>query len=113
MLLLLCVVIALATTLWLASRRAGARERRGFNSPRALFGELCRGHGLKWENRRLLWRLARAQQLTHPTQLFLEPDRFDLANLGPDLAAQHEQFALLRDAIFGTRIEHVAEDPAQ
>ncbi len=74
------LVAAVAIAVWILSRQAALLERRRHtNSPRALFRQLCRAHGLKFGNRRLLWQLARYHRLEHPARLFVEPDRFELA----------------------------------
>jgi hypothetical protein len=70
------------------------------NSPRRLFFELCRAHELKFADRWLLWRVARWQRLTQPAKLFVEPERFDAANLSRKLLAKNDQLVQLRDKLF-------------
>ena len=48
----------------------------GYNEPRALFGELCRAHGLRWKQRRVLKQLAREHKLSNADEIFLRPDLF-------------------------------------
>lgn len=71
------LLIGLAVALWLLARAAGRGQRRlARNSPRHLFVSLCRAHGLKRADRKLLRRLARQCQLQDPARLFVEPDWF-------------------------------------
>lgn len=82
---------------WLLSRQ---ERRRTYNSPQALFRELCRAHGLDRASRRLLAQLARWQRLEHPALLFVEPNRFEPANLSPYLSTQRRAFESLRNRLF-------------
>lgn len=58
-------------------------KHENLKSPKALFRELCRAHGLDRASRNLLAQLALRHDLTDPARLFLEPERFDMARLGP------------------------------
>lgn len=101
-LVLLGIAAGIALLSYLVSRQD---KRRGFNSPRALFRELCKAHGLARSSRRLLRQLARWQRLSHPARIFLEPERFDPANLSPRLRAQIDDVRQVRDQIFARPIE--------
>ena len=85
---------------FLASFLAKRDKQRLFNSPRSLFNALCAAHNLDRPSRGLLKQLAWAQHLETPARLFLEPDRFDPAMAGPELAAQSAAIAALRQKLF-------------
>ena len=95
------VLAVVATLFWLLTR---FRERQDgpdrTNSPRRLFRELCRAHHLKFSDRWLLWRVARWQRLSQPAKLFLEPERFDTANLSQSLRTKQPQLAQLSERLF-------------
>ncbi|MEM9186505.1 MAG: hypothetical protein AAGB00_08435 [Planctomycetota bacterium] len=55
-------------------------------NPKRLFQELCRCHGLSRRHRAVLLRLAEAEGLQQPAEVFLLPDLFDLEDLPPELA---------------------------
>lgn len=74
----------------------GAKKSR----PLALFLELCRAHRLRFSDRWLLWRLARADRLRNPARLFLEPERFDPAGLPAILRLRARQLARIREKLF-------------
>ena len=70
-------VLLIGLAVWALSRWAERSELRGgLNSPRRLFRELCRAHGIDRPGRRLLTALARAHALEQPALLFVEPERF-------------------------------------
>lgn len=93
------IAASLAALYWyLRYGRIGADAR--YNNPRALFHALCRAHALDRGSRRLLDQLARQQRLVDPARLFLEPERFEAANLGPTLKSQQARFAALRERLF-------------
>ena len=96
--LFVCVLIGLA--IWGLSRFIAYRERRSFNSQRALFRELCRVHGLEWSGCRLLWQLARGHRMTRPADLFIAPSRFDLPDDFGSLPAHQDEIDRLRDRLF-------------
>src|SRR5690606_17299190 len=102
-------IATVAVAVWLLARYVNFRESRGFHHPRRLFQELCAAHGLGRKNRNLLRRLAAAHQVALEAQLFIEPERFDVAQL--DAPWQQERAALeeLRDAIFGRPLAEPAE----
>ncbi|MBX3412311.1 MAG: hypothetical protein KF708_06295 [Pirellulales bacterium] len=97
-LLTLAVAGLAALALWARQVRAGSGRQQ--NNPRALFRALCRAHGLDHASRRLLDQLARQQRLADPARLFLEPERFEAASLGPALKSQQGRYASLRDRLF-------------
>ncbi len=98
---LLLGAAGLAAVIWFVSRLAGGRNRRSVsNSPAKLFMSLCRVHGLAWQDKWLLWRLARWQRLDDAARLFLEPEQFDLEGLSPDLGARTQRLKALRDRLF-------------
>ncbi len=102
--LVLAIIAVLAVAVWLLVRYVHFRETRGFRNPRRLFKELCAAHGLPRGRRKLLLRLATAHQIALPAALFLEPDRFDVAQLPPSWQSQQVALEELRDAIFGRRL---------
>jgi hypothetical protein len=94
-------ILAVACLLALLRRLAQGAPRRPVNSPRRLFRDLCRLHGLDRGSRLLLVRLARYQKLDHPGRLFVEPERFEPGNLGP-LASKQQRYREIRERLFGT-----------
>ncbi len=85
----------------LAKITARQDTRRIFNSPSALFRGLCNEHHLDRADRKLLKQMSRAAGFEQPAQLFLEPGRFEPAELAPALRSQAEQIAKLRIKLFG------------
>lgn len=86
---------------WVLSYLLSLRERRrGYSSPLGLFLSLCKAHRLRWSQRWLLWRLARSQRLRDPALLFVEPERFQPASLGPTLRSRSDELAQLRGRLF-------------
>jgi hypothetical protein len=83
--------------------RKQRRDSRGFtsNSPRKLFGELCRAHGLAFSERRVLKQLAYFRNAAHPALLFVEPRYFDSATLPTALESKAQQLQRLQDRLFG------------
>lgn len=90
------VVIALVARL-MASRD----KHELYNSPRALFRALANAHGLDWRSRLLLKRIARAQDVTMPARLFVEPGRFTEAKLPASLEPKRTEIERLRERLFG------------
>lgn len=78
------------------------------NSPRGLFRELCRAHGLDRPQRRLLKRLAAVRGVAPPVLLFVQPERFTAIDLPDDLSAQAMEIARIEQVLFG---EPEADDP--
>ncbi len=95
------VLILIVVGAWLLSRYLSYRDGRGYHSPKALFRELCRAHGLDGTSRRLLWKLAQSQQLSQPAQIFLEPDCFDIEKVNGKLREQFDQLRAVHRTIFG------------
>lgn len=97
----IAVVVAIGVGLYFLSRWMQRNEQpQRTNNPRGLFRELCRAHELDRTTRRLLQQIARHQQLSHAARLFLEPERFEPANLSPDLRARQSEVAALRERLF-------------
>jgi len=100
LLIISCGILAVACLVLLLKRLARETPQRRINSPRRLFRDLCRLHGLDGTSRRLLRRLARYQKLDHAGRLFVEPERFDPGNLGP-LAREQHRYEQIRERLFG------------
>jgi hypothetical protein len=83
------------------ARIMARREKQAFDSPRALFRELSRAHGLDFANRQLLRRLARTAGVKPPARLFLEPQRFEPTSLPKDLQEKWPAIEALRARLFG------------
>ncbi|MGA2064299.1 MAG: hypothetical protein ABSG86_05000 [Thermoguttaceae bacterium] len=95
------LIAAVLVGLW-AIRQVAMLGRRGaaVNSPRRLFRSLCRAHRLSWSQRWLLGRIARANRLAQPAQLFVEPEYFDEPRLGPEFGPKAQRLRQLRDRLF-------------
>lgn len=96
---------------WLLSKLLAIQEsRRSYTSPRRLFLELCRGHGLAWGQIWSLWRAARCQRLDDPARIFVDPDCFNRELLGPVLFNAVEP---IRRKIFGNlnALQAESDDP--
>jgi len=90
-----------AAAAWIFTRLVARADRiRRCNSPQALFGRLCRAHGLGFHDRRLLAQLARHHRLGHPARLFIESERFELSALSPGLLRYAARLGELRDTLF-------------
>ena len=70
------------------------------NSPRGLFRELSRAHGLNRIERRLLKRLAAARGLSPPVLIFIQPERFSTVDLPDDLAEHAGEIARIEGILF-------------
>ena len=109
----LLILAALVLGIWALARLLAIRERRrSFDSPRRLFLSLCRAHQLSWRDRWLLWRVAKVQKLKDPARLFLEPERFEAARLGPALTAKTPRLAALREQLFLRKARSEPAKPA-
>lgn len=106
------VVIAVAILVAVLKRLSRETPQRPTNSPRRLFRDLCRLHGLDRSTRRLLKRLARQQQLDHPSRLFVEPERFDAHNLG-SLAGDQRRLHAIRQRLFGAAETYQCQTPGR
>ena len=100
LLVLMGVLSAVLIVVWLLSRYLALRETRGHRSPRRMFRELCRAHGLGWEDRQLLRQLARWHRLPSASLLFLDAQRFDTQTLGPMLDGHAERLQAIRARLF-------------
>ena len=97
----LAIVVGFVALLVLLSRAIERRQRAGpTNSRLGLFFSLCKAHGLAWSEWRLLWRLARRQRLRDPARLFVEPQAFEPANLGPSLRPQAAEIRAIGKRLF-------------
>ncbi len=92
-------LLLIATLIWQLFTR---RRQRDFsrNSTLRLFGELCRAHRLDRPSRRLLKRLAAARGLKNSTELFVEPEHFDMTSLPPALKTSASELRQLRHKLF-------------
>ena len=73
-----------------------------YHNPWALFRGLCKAHQLDRSSRQLLQQVARWERLSHPARIFLEPSRYEAANLSPELQERLPALTELRDKIFAT-----------
>jgi len=97
----LVILVGMVLAVWLLSLvldRYGGR--RPVDNSLALFLALCRAHRLRWSESWLLWRVARDQALSEPARLFLEPERFDAANLGPIVRLRSDELEAIRERLF-------------
>ncbi len=102
----LLILAGVAALVWLLSRFLAYQDRRqAYNSPLRLFLALCKAQRLRWPDRWLLWRLARARRLKDPGRLFLEPQWFEASGLPRSMFVHGARLARLRDRLF-------AEPPA-
>ena len=100
----LAVLITIIVALWFVSRAMERRARGGhFDSSLRLFLSLAKAHDLSWSDRWLLWRLARSYQLQEPARLFLEPERFEAANLPDSLHVNNNRLNLIAKRIFAEK----------
>lgn len=76
--ILVLAVVGIAVLQRLVARQDSSRR---YNSPRALFGELCKAHELDRKERAFLKRVAAYQRLKQPALIFVEPDRLKPARL--------------------------------
>lgn len=93
------VVVTFAFILWLVRKLANRPEPKAFHHPGRLFAELCQAHHLDRAAQGLLKQLASAHGIK-PAMLFLLPERFDVAALGPRWQAQQSKVAAVRDVLF-------------
>jgi hypothetical protein len=97
----LAIVAVVVVLAWLLTRLRTIQPRqRGYHGPWRLFFSLCHAHELSWSQQWLLWRLARARRLKPPARLFLQPQCFDAAGLGPAWRAAAVRLKRLRDRLF-------------
>lgn len=97
----LMILGGIVAALWLLSYLVTLQERRrGFMSPILLFLSLCKAHRLRWSERWLLWRVARAQRLRNPARLFLEPERLQAVKPGWGSRTRSGKLEGLRERLF-------------
>ena len=95
------IVIGVFVVIGIIAKVVARRDKRQlYNSPRGLFRALCRAHGLDRPSRRLLARIARAQELTQPARLFLEPERYSEAKVSEQFREERAAIELLRKKLF-------------
>jgi hypothetical protein len=105
LLAIVTLVVVIALAVYLLSRLVKRLDRtRSFNSPRRLFRDLCRAHGLDRRNQRLLAEIAAGQSLEQPAHLFLDPGRFDKSQLSERLHARLNEVQQIRDRLFAQQV---------
>jgi len=104
--ILVVVLLILGVAVWLFSRWMNQRHQGGYNSPRAMFNELCGAHDLDYNSRRVLKRLAKFHGFSQPARIFLEPGRFDSHNVSTAINEDPEFIEKLRDDIFGRELQN-------
>ncbi len=82
---------------WAANRE---KTRRRKPSPRRLFGELCRTHGLNRRDRRLLNQLAEASPVETPGELFLRPELFERESLADAVKQDADELQAIARILF-------------
>jgi hypothetical protein len=98
MVVVLAVVVLGVTILsWYVARRD---RRRSFTNPHALFHALSKAHGIDRRGRRLLGKMVRWYRLKQPAQLFVEPERFELSRLSPELQREGAAITALSKRLF-------------
>ncbi|MEX2185802.1 MAG: hypothetical protein WD875_03365 [Pirellulales bacterium] len=106
-------VLAIAAVWMVARWWLGEGAARMRNSPKALFGELCRAHALAASERQLLLSLADCRRLAQPSDVFVDPSHFDNPQLPPLLASRKGELARLRGRLFaGLEPPSIAENTA-
>ncbi len=111
MIVVLAVVILCVVLL---SRFVAHRDRhRSFNSPRALFRALSKAHKIDRQGRRLLGQMVRWYRLKQPAQLFVEPERFELSRLSPELQKEGAAIAALSEHLFRQPITNESTENAR
>ena len=95
-------VVAVFVVIGIVAKIVARRDKRQlYNSPRGLFRQLCKAHGLERGNRALLRKLAHQQGLAQPARLFLEPDRFQAENVGAARLQEQPALDALKQRLFG------------
>lgn len=92
-------LLVIATIVWQTISRKRRRDF-AYDSPPRLFADLCRAHRLSWSHRRLLKHLAAARGLKCPTELFVEPEHFDMLNVPAALRPSANDLRQLRHKLF-------------
>ena len=100
------ILVAILAAVWVLARILDLNHRkRSYVSPRGLLWSLSRAHRLRWSQWWLLSQIARHQGLSDPARLFLEPERLDPANLGPQFEPRRLQIQVLRARLFADLAE--------
>ncbi len=95
------ILVGIIAVVWVLSYLFSLRERHGaYASPTRLFLSLCSAHRLRWPDRWLLWRLARAKKVEDPARLFLEPELLDAAAMRPWFRVRAERLREMRNSLF-------------
>jgi hypothetical protein len=96
-------ITALLIATAIVAYRSSQRRKRQFthDSPRRLFRELCRAHGLPLASRRLLKRVAAARGIPDPTMLFVISSHFDTTSLPENLRPKANEIRALRNQLYG------------
>ncbi|MGE0761221.1 MAG: hypothetical protein AB7O38_29685 [Pirellulaceae bacterium] len=92
--------IAVVGLIWLLAERYHSRHYRTYRSPRRLFHELARAHGLSRDERQLLQDIAAWHRLPNEATLFVSPERFQTSELRKALGKTHA-IDQLADKLFG------------
>ncbi len=101
--IVICIVAAIVgVILWRVARAVALRDGRSYFSSKKLFKELCRLHQLDWSHSRLLWKLAQARRLEHPSRLFLESTWFEPAGLPATLKPFRNELEAIQQRLFAT-----------
>ena len=107
-------IVAVAIVLYFVNRWHNRHSgRHSYNNPQAMFGELCKAHNLDRKTAQLLKRVASWQRLEQPARLFLEPERFEPANLSPELERYSAELLELRSKLFIFEVTAASQDSAR
>jgi hypothetical protein len=79
------------------------KKKLGFGSPRTLFISLCKAHKLGLRESWWIWRLGRSQQLRNPALLFVEPHRWQAAEMNSWPESRRRRLTKLRERLFAER----------
>ena len=102
LLLLIGVLLVFAVLVWSVSNWIHRRQGRIFDSPRSLFRELCRAHGLSSPQRQLLHDIAGWYRLPNAASLFLERELLDSPALTSAMA-NRDQIQEVREILFSDK----------
>lgn len=107
----IAAILAVAVLLYFVNRWHNRHSgKQSYNSSSAMFRELCKAHSLDRKTRQLLKRIAQWQRLTQPARLFLEPERFEPANLSPELERYLAELFELRAKLFTFEVTPESQD---
>ena len=96
----LLLVLVVAAAVFLRWRYRKLRAREGAYDPVGLFYELSRIHGLTRSQSRLLLRIGRAINTTHPAAVFLQPEAFWQVTELPTFQKRKAEWTVLADRIY-------------